>query len=202
MVRILTPILNSNHQNVLDVPASWRIVPFWHSVCAVKMPPRSLINSTTITESKLWYWPLWVERFKSVAPTTTPNNLVGRGQVCRDAFVNTIKCGIAPLCIAKSCTSRGVSGACSKTPVALTHRMRAAFACVTLRFRSSKVQNSDVAPWLKGLPCIRTLEQGCMSVLSLSAHPRGSPWGCGDCLSQLQLSSPLIVGFKLTYVLA
>lgn len=140
MVRKLTPILNSNHQNVLDVPASWRIVHFWHSVCAVKMPPRLLIKATTITESKLWYWPLWVERFKSVAPTTTPNNLVGRGQACRDAFVNTIKCGIAPLCIAKSCTSQGVSGACSKTPDARTHRMRAGLACVTLRFRSSKVQ--------------------------------------------------------------
>lgn len=137
----------------------------------------SEIANQLYNESKLWYWPLWVERFKSVAPTTTPNDPVGRGQVCRDAFLNTIKCGIAPLCIAKSCTSRGVSGACSKTPDALTHRMRAAFACVTLRFRSSKVQNSDVAPWLKGLPCIRTLEQGCMSVLSLSAHPRGSQSG-------------------------
>lgn len=178
MVRKLPPILNSNHQNVLDVPASWRIVHFWHSVCAVKMPPRLLITATTLTESKLWYWPLWVERFKSVAPTTTPNGLVGRGQVRRDAFVNTVKRGIAPLCIAESCTSQGVSGACSKkTPDALTHRMRAGLACVTLRFRSSKVQSSDVAPWLKGLPCIRTLEQGCMPVLSLSAHPRGSESG-------------------------
>lgn len=37
---------------------------------------------------------------------------------------------------------------------------------------------------------------------SLLSDTVRQPWGCPDCLIQLQLSSPLIVGFKLTYVLA
>lgn len=86
----------------LDVPASWRIVHFWQ-FCAVKMPPRSLMNNSTLNHvwsqncctdlyglkgsSLLRHWP-------------HPTSQLGVVRCALVAFVNTTNCDVALHCSA------------------------------------------------------------------------------------------------------
>lgn len=142
---------------------------------------------------------------------------VGCGQTWSVALLNTTNCDVVlHWCVPWSSALHRVSmhqpllgTTCRVFSLSVVYVLQ--FACVHLPFNvcCSKVQSSDVSQQLS--PCIilwnmlhvsrvsaspPCLTRGCGPSLT---HSQKSIAGCLDCLTKLQLSSLLIVGFRLTY---
>lgn len=180
--------------------------------CAVKMPPRLLMSNSTITTDGVKIVVLtsmgWKVQVWCTTDHTQHHSWVWSDVPSCTCEHSQLWYSVALMCIVKSWASQGVAGACGRhwTPshVGCVYScLWQSFACVRLHLKGC------VSPRLKHLPCIKTLDQGCMSVIYFSANSccnegklfhydtlSDSIIGWLACLIQLQLSSFLIVGLS------